>query len=253
MLYNEAQEIFKTRRKRCGKVSLGHRVSLSYDAANDVFKIGFVVKHERIPNDPNYGWRIIPERERVINPFAVIERTQTVFTTPSVLSKYEMEPLGLHAIKIPGIKTMGYKFLYNGSVAEGNFPIYLSEQGVHCRPLLHRTETAGKRKELIDRIKVVRRLLRARTKLGAFDHISGDKTQLAAKVVVSNGALPTALEAIKSVREEDITSFYPLILVCHSRWYTRTVDPSRIVMMFNRMIAREKERMLLESGTIVYT
>lgn len=110
-------------------------------------------------------------------------------------------------------------------------------------------------------IQAVRNLMKARTKLGAFDNITQADTARYTQLHIDktlwqlHNSPIDFIKVLNAVNPEDIKSFYPLLRLCYNADY-RTQDqvygPIDWVTRYNSLVDRMREGMRHALGVIEY-
>ena len=144
----------------------------------------------------------------------------------------------------------------NGDLLTFGHHVRLDHNGVWTaldKPLA-RTFIKEKHRELLKLIRDVRYDLRIRSKLGVLDKFTAPylRNNHAELMTWQRKRNITALQDLKAVSSEDYTTYLPLLarLVDRSWWSAPTGE--KWVEEYEKFLTREKERLLIESGSVIY-
>lgn len=212
------------------------------------------------PNNPERNiWTKLTHEHWAMAPFAEIYPDRVVVFRDTFNSTLK-NTTGLNSLAPRSAKIEGRLWQYQGKSKQGILPVTLYEDGFEVTQSGVRTFDKEKQKELNDLIKKVRRMARARAKLGAFNKVDYLKLNEKFSSIYSNkwqaannGAL--YVELLKAVSADDIESFYPILWLVDPIIYCVHGNPfntEHFLKDFDKAVSRVKESMRIAAGVVHY-
>lgn len=157
------------------------------------------------------------------------------------------------------IKLSGSTYYYKDQVLNGEVPVTLKDGILSAAPVKVRVVESEGRNEMNRMIQKIRRLLKVRTKIGAFASLTpGD---LAGKIKSNKSRWeiydrPSEfLKLLNAVVEDDINTFYPILWLAHNGYSDSNMpitDADYWVHAYNKLTDRMREKMRVELGIVSY-
>lgn len=270
--YTQAEKLFEGRLDKY----LGRRIAtgmwLKYDPERDCYVCSQVWSQYKVDAKASaelgYNKYIkVGKDEWDMRPYAEIFRDRVTIISESNNHRLRND-FNLYSYRPTSNATDGTEWRYgrkSGGVAKavGSLPVTINlvtEELIPTAPRV-RTFNKEKQKELNALIARVRRELKVRYKLGAFNSVPKDELIKSMVEVVGNHvsqykvlSSPEYIYPIlRAVTADDIKSFYPL--VCLLRWYRGIHGTDRspdLPKIFEQLISSRKEGIRLATGVVYY-
>lgn len=208
-----------------------------------------VPKHKRHVRFPKALWKV--------KPFAKIYPDRIVLVD-EVHSRF-LEVFNIRRTASRTIKLSGSTYYYKDQVLNGEVPVVLKDGVLSAAPVKVRVVESEGRNEMNRMIQKIRRLLKVRTKIGAFASLTpGD---LAGKIESNKSRWeiydrPSEfLKLLNAVVEDDINTFYPILWLAHNGYSDSNIpitDADYWVHAYNKLTDRMREKMRVELGIVSY-
>lgn len=270
--YTQAQNLCKGRLDK----HLGRRIArdiwLKYDSERDCFVCSQVWSKYKVDakDSADLGYtryKRMGKDEWDMRPYAEIFRDRVVVILETSNHRLGTD-FNLRAYQLTSNSTDGLAWYYGrksgGNVrALGSLPVTINlvtEELIPSAPRV-RTFNKEKQKELNALIAGIRRELKVRYKLGAFNSVPTD--ELVKSVIEAVGGHVSKYQVMSTpgylhhilcmVTTDDIKSFYPLI--CVLRWYRGSHNSNSfpdLPKIFEQLISSRKEDIRLMTGVVYY-
>lgn len=270
--YTQAQKRYEGRLNKY----LGRRIAtdtwMKYDSERDCFVCSHVWNKYKVDDKASAEmghtrYKAVGKDEWDMRPYAEIYTDRIVIVHESANHRLGAD-FNLRSYKASSNATDGMEWYYEpksgGTIkAIGSVPVTINLVTEELTPTAPRVRTfdKGKQKELNALIARVRRELKVRYKLGAFNSV--EMAVLANSVIEVTGSHVGRYKLLSSpghifamlnmVTTDDIKSFYPLVYVL--RWYGGSHNSGRIIDLpnvFERFISSRKESIRLATGVVYY-
>lgn len=259
--YHTAKKWYQGRVDKHVGRKIQNGVYMKFDAERDCFVVSIVwSRHENVDNPDAPGgkkWQRAPRSRWDMRPFAEVHRDH-ILITEAVTGSTLQNLFSVRHIASRTVKLSGRTWYYLDQQINGDTPIMIKNGEISSLgPPKVRVMHSDKRNEMNRKIQSVRNLLKVRSKLGAFQHVTSDevhdyvRTRVNKTVWVIFDNPSVFLQLLDDVNPEDIQSFYPLLWLLAGG---RKLASFRVdwVRNYNNLINRMREAMRHELGVVEY-
>ena len=270
--YTQAQNLYEGRLDKHLGRRIAKNVWMKHDPERDCYVCSQVwakykVDAEASAESGYSQYKLVGKDEWDMRPYAEIFRDRVTIIRENTNQRLGTD-FNLHSYQVTSNATDGLEWYYklrSGKIVKaiGSLPVTINlvtEELIPTAPGV-RTFDKEKQKELNTLIARIRRELKVRYKLGAFNSVPKDELVKSMVEAVGNHVSQYKVMSspeyiypiLRAVTTDDIKSFYPLI--CLLRWYRGSRNSNSfpdLPKIFEQFISSRKEGIRLATGVVYY-